>query len=88
LKMLLEIIFLYLLLFAKVFKNTFPKDLKKQANVVQNIKIEESNHTHEIISIGLILSNVCTSVILPTSYNFCFVFALVCVGINRQKGGD
>jgi hypothetical protein len=72
------------ILFQKICKNK----LSGSANVVQNIKIEESNHTHEIISIGLILSNVCTSVILPTSYNFCFVFALVCVGINRQKGGD
>jgi hypothetical protein len=39
--MLLEIIFLYLWLFAKEFENTFPKDLQKQAsgsNVVQNVK--------------------------------------------------
>jgi hypothetical protein len=41
LKMLLEIIFLYLWLFAKEFENTFLKDLQKQAsgsNVVQNVK--------------------------------------------------
>jgi hypothetical protein len=41
LKMLLEIIFLYLWLFAKDFENIFPKDLQKQAggaNVVQNVK--------------------------------------------------
>jgi hypothetical protein len=41
LKMLLEIIFLYLWLFAKEFEKTFPKDLQKQAsgvNVVQNVK--------------------------------------------------
>jgi hypothetical protein len=39
--MLLEIIFLYLWLFAKEFEKTFPKDLQKQAsgvNVVQNVK--------------------------------------------------
>jgi hypothetical protein len=40
-KMLLEIIFLYLWLFAKEFEKSFPKDLQKQAsgsNAVQNIK--------------------------------------------------
>jgi hypothetical protein len=39
--MLLEIIFLYLRLFAKEFEKVFPKYLKKQAsgaNVVQNVK--------------------------------------------------
>jgi hypothetical protein len=39
--MLLEIIFLYLWLFAKEFEKTFPKDLQKQASgaiVVQNVK--------------------------------------------------
>jgi hypothetical protein len=39
--MLLEIIFLYLWLFAKDFEKIFPKDLQKQAsgaNVVQNGK--------------------------------------------------
>jgi hypothetical protein len=40
--------------------------LQKQAsgaNVVQNVKPEESNHKYvEIISIGLILSNLCTFV--------------------------
>jgi hypothetical protein len=41
LKMLLEIIFPYLWLFAKEFEKIFPKDLQKQASgasVVQNIK--------------------------------------------------
>jgi hypothetical protein len=45
LKMLLEIIFLYLWLFAKEFEKIFPKDLQKQAsgaNVVQNVKLKES----------------------------------------------
>jgi hypothetical protein len=40
-KMLLEIIFLYLWLFAKEFEMIFPEDLQKQAsgaNVVQNVK--------------------------------------------------
>jgi hypothetical protein len=41
LRMLLEIIFLYLSLFAKEFENVFPKYLQKQAsgaNVVQNVR--------------------------------------------------
>jgi hypothetical protein len=41
LKMLLEIIFLYLWLFAKEFEKIFPKDLQNQASgakVVQNVK--------------------------------------------------
>jgi hypothetical protein len=43
LKMLLEIIFLFLWLFTKEFERTFQKDLQKQdsgANVVQNFVIE------------------------------------------------
>jgi hypothetical protein len=39
--MLLEIIFLYLWLFAKEFEKTSPNDLQKQAsgvNVVQNVR--------------------------------------------------
>jgi hypothetical protein len=44
--MLLEIIFLYLWLFAKEFEKIFPKDLQKQtsgANVIQNVKLNEAN---------------------------------------------
>jgi hypothetical protein len=39
--MLLEIIFLYLWLFAKEFEKVFPRGLQKQvsgANVIQNVK--------------------------------------------------
>jgi hypothetical protein len=50
-----EIIFLYHWLFAKEFERTLPKDLQKQAsgaNMVQNVKIEESNHIYlDILSI-------------------------------------
>jgi hypothetical protein len=49
LKMLCEIILLNLWLFAKYFEKTFTKKLKKQAsgaNVVQNVKIKESNHIY------------------------------------------
>jgi hypothetical protein len=45
--MLFENIFLYHWLFAKEFEKTFQKICKNKqsgANVVQNVKIEESNH--------------------------------------------
>jgi hypothetical protein len=71
-------------LFQKIYKNK-----QSGANVVQNVKLEESNHTYlEILLIGLIQSNLCTSVKLQTSYISHFTFALVCVGINHQKGGE
>jgi hypothetical protein len=39
------------------------------ANVVQNVKLEESNHIClEILSIDSIQSNLCTSIKLQTSY--------------------
>ena len=61
--MLFEIIFLYHWLFAKEFEKTFPKDLQKQANVVQNVKLEESNHIYlKLLSVGLNSNNFCTSV--------------------------
>jgi hypothetical protein len=47
--MLLEIIFLYHWLFAKEFEKSSPKDLQNSlsgANVVQNNKLEESNHIY------------------------------------------
>jgi hypothetical protein len=45
LRMLLEIIFLYLWLFAKEFEKIFPKYLQNQAsgaNVVQNVKLKKA----------------------------------------------
>jgi hypothetical protein len=53
--------------------------------VVQNVKLEESNHIYlEILSIGL--SNLCTSVKNCKLVTFLlFIFALVCIGINHQK---
>jgi hypothetical protein len=58
LKMPFEIIFLYYWLFAKDFEKAFTNDLQKNnlsgANVVQNIKLEESIHIYlEILSVGL-----------------------------------
>jgi hypothetical protein len=57
-------------------------------SVVQNVKNEETIHAYLIsIYIGSIPSNLaltlCKLVHLCTS-----IFALVCVGINHQKGGD
>jgi hypothetical protein len=67
-------------------QNNFEKDLQKNLQK-QNMwckrgpkcqKIEETIHAYLIsIYIGSIPSNLCTS-----------IFALVCVGINHQKGGD
>jgi hypothetical protein len=77
----------------KNLKRLFQKICKYKlsgANVVQNVKIEESNHTHEeIILIGLILSNLCTYVKNCKLATFShFIFDLVWVGINHQKRGD
>jgi hypothetical protein len=70
--MLFEIIFLFHWLFTKVFEKIFSKDLQKQAKwckCVQNVKLEEIKHAYlEIFSIGLIRSNLCTSVRIQTSY--------------------
>jgi hypothetical protein len=64
--MLFEIILSYYWLFAKKIKKTFSKDLQKQessANVVQNVKLEESNHIYlKLLSVGLNSSNFCTSI--------------------------
>jgi hypothetical protein len=55
--------------------------------VVQNVKLEKSNPFICIKPfIGLIPSNLCTSISIQTSY--ISIFALVSVGINHQKGGD
>jgi hypothetical protein len=58
------------------------------ATVVQNVKNEETIHAYLVsIYIGSIPSTfaltLCKLVQLCTS-----IFALVCVGINHQKGGD
>jgi hypothetical protein len=64
--MLFEIILSYYWLFAKEFEKSFSKICKyKQsgANVVQNVKLEESNHIYlEKLSTGLIQSDSCTFV--------------------------
>jgi hypothetical protein len=58
--------------------------------MVQNVKLEESNHIYiEILSVGL------NSKVTYAQLSNCklvaflhFIFALVCVGINHQKGED
>jgi hypothetical protein len=58
------------------------------ASVVQNVKNEETIHASLISSfIGSNPGNPCTY-IMQTSSNMHFLLALVCVGINHQKGGD
>jgi hypothetical protein len=73
--------------FEKIYKRIC-KNKTCGASVVQNIKNEETIHAYIIsIYIGSIPSNLaptlCKLIQLCTS-----IFALVCVGINHQKGGD
>jgi hypothetical protein len=82
LKMLLEMIFLYHWLFAKEFEMTFPKKCKNKlsgANVVQNVKLEESNHVClEILSIISFQINYAHLTKMQTSYicTLCIFFGL------------
>jgi hypothetical protein len=76
--MLLEILLIYLRLFAKKNSKKICKNKTSGASVVQNIKRKKAIHAYLMkVLIGLIPSNLCT-----------YIFALVCVGINHQKGGD
>jgi hypothetical protein len=76
----------------KVYWKEFYKEFAKTKLVVQAwskiLNKKKTIHAYLIeISIGLIPSNLCTS--LCKLVQFCtFIFALVCVGINHQKGGD
>ena len=55
------------------------------ASVVQNVKNKETIHAYLVsIYIGSNPSNLCTYIMQTSS----FIFALVCVDINHQKGGD
>jgi hypothetical protein len=64
-EILLEIILLYHWRFGKEFEKTFPKDLQKEAKWCKRgpkCKLDQSNHVYlEILSIGSIHSNLCTS---------------------------
>jgi hypothetical protein len=58
------------------------------ASVVKNVRNKETIHAYLMNSyIGSIPSNLCTY-IMQTSSIITSILALVCVGINHQKGGD
>jgi hypothetical protein len=59
--------------FEKEFPKTFAKNKTSGASVVQNIKRKKAIHALTLCK----LVQFCT-----------YIFALVCVGINHQKGGD
>jgi hypothetical protein len=70
--------------FEKIYKR-FCKNKTCGASVVQNIENEETIHAYLVsIYIGSIPSNLSTYIMQTSS----IIFALVCVGINHQKGGD
>jgi hypothetical protein len=92
LKMLLKILFIYLWLFAKRLWKEFTKGFAKTKHVVQAwskmLKLKKQSMHILWEYIGFIPSNLCT-------YNYekliqlcTSIFALICVGINHQKGGD
>jgi hypothetical protein len=76
----------------KDFEKNFQKICKNKtcgANVVQNVKIEESNPYISIEIIILVSLQATFALTLCKLVQFCtYIFALVCVGINHQKGGD
>jgi hypothetical protein len=86
-----NIIHLPLTICKRTLKRIYKRICKNKtsgASVVQNYENKETIHAYLMrIYIGSILSNLCTYlcklVQLCTS-----IFALVCVGINHQKGGD
>jgi hypothetical protein len=76
----------------KDFEKNLQKNLQKNktcgASVVQNVEKEEINPyiSYENLMVQFLVSfalTLCKLVQLCTS-----IFALVCVGINHQKGGD
>jgi hypothetical protein len=59
------------------------------ASVAKMLKIKETIHAYPMrIYIGSILSNLCTYNYAKLVQLCTSIFALVCVGINHQKGGD
>jgi hypothetical protein len=92
LKMLLSILFIYLWLFAKSFWKEFYKRICKNktsgASVVQNFK-KKTIHAYLVEIIILVSLQATFALTLCKLVQFCtYIFALVCVGINHQKGGD
>jgi hypothetical protein len=59
------------------------------ASMVQNFNKKKAIHAYLVeIIIGFIPSNLCTYIMQTSSILHFLFFALVCVGINHQKGGD
>jgi hypothetical protein len=93
LRMLHEIIFLYLWVFAKDFEKVFPKYLQKQesgANVVQMLyRINQSRLFLDICTKSFNWFNSMYPMHINHNCKLVtvlhFIFALVCVGINHQK---
>jgi hypothetical protein len=71
----------------KTLKKNF-QNKTSGASVVQNFNKKKAIHAYLVeIIIGFIPSKLCTYIM--QTVQFCtFIFALVCVGINHQKGGD
>jgi hypothetical protein len=84
-----NLIHLPLTILQKDFEKNLQKNLQNKtcgASVVQYVKNEETIHAYLVsMYIGSIPSNLCTY-IMQTSQLCTFTFALVCVGINHQKG--
>jgi hypothetical protein len=92
LKMLCKILFIYFWLFAKELWKGFTKEFAKTKHVVQawSKMLEMKKQSMHILWVVILAQfqltfalTLCKLVQLCTS-----IFALVCVGINHQKGGD
>jgi hypothetical protein len=76
-------------------QKNFEKDLQRVcknktcgASLVQNVKNEETIHAY-LVSITLAQFQATFALTLCKLVQLCTsIFALVCVGINHQKGGD
>jgi hypothetical protein len=87
----LKILFIYLRLFTKYFEKEFPKKTLQNktsgASVVQNFKLEKSHPCISRRNNYWFHSKQPLHLHYAKLVQFCtFIFALVCVGINHQKG--
>jgi hypothetical protein len=72
----------------KRFSKRICKNKTSGANVVQNLKRKKAIHAYLVkVQIGLIPSNLALALSKLVQF-YTYIFALVCVGINHQKGGD
>jgi hypothetical protein len=85
--MLLEILFIYLWLFAKRISKNICKNKTSGASVVQNVKLEESNPCISYEDENWFQATFALTLCKLVQF-YTYIFALVCVGINHQKGGD